>query len=107
MSDSEFVAYVGIPDIHDGVVLRASVEEREKKAEVIIKGDSGCEHAIVFEGVAEVKMNAPEGMVLYALSEMRTTPPLRRFEFVNSNDDDENDTRSLSVVAKDFRIHSK
>ena len=93
---------MGGPDFHDGVVLRVSVEG--KGAEVVVEGYSGREHVVLFEGVNEVEMNAPEGMVLYSLSEMRATPPFRRFVFTNS---DENHPGFLSVVAKDFYIRSK
>lgn len=102
MNDAGFIGYVGGPDFHDGVVLRVSVEG--KRAEVVVEGYSGREHVVLFEGVNEVEMNAPEGMVLYSLSEMRATPPLRRFVFTNS---DENHPGFLSVVAKDFYIRSK
>lgn len=99
--ESEFVAYVGIADIHDGTVMRVSVEG--KTAEVVIEGYSGREHAILFDGVERVEMNEPEGMLLYALTEMRAEPPLRKFEFANN---DEGDEKSLIVLALDFRIRS-
>jgi hypothetical protein len=94
--------YVGSPDFHDGVVLQVSIEGRT--AEVVVEGYSGREHVVLFEGVDEVEMNAPEGMLLYSLSEMRATPPWRRFVFTNSEKDHPS---FLSVVAKDFRIRSK
>ena len=101
MSETEFVAYVGIADIHDGTILRVSAEG--KTAEVVIEGYSGREHAILFDGVDQVEMNEPEGMLLYSLSEMRAEPPLRKFVFTNNDEDDQ---KSLSVVALDFRIRS-
>jgi hypothetical protein len=101
MSDTDFIAYVGIADIHDGSVLHVSAEG--STAEVVIEGYSGCQHTILFEGVEEVEMNEPEGMLLYSLSEMRAKPPLRRFEFTNNNEDDQ---KSLTVVALAFRIRS-
>jgi creatinine amidohydrolase/Fe(II)-dependent formamide hydrolase-like protein len=97
MSEDEFVAYVGIADIHDGTVIRVSVEG--KIAEVLIVGYSGSEHAIFFEGVDQLEMKEPEGMFLYSLSEMRAEPPLRKFVFVNS---EENNEKSLSIVALDL-----
>jgi|SRR6476660_9781316 len=102
MNDEGFIGYVGIADLHDAVVLRVSVQD--KKAEVAVRGYSGREHVIVFEGVDQVEQNAPEGMLLYSLSEMRTQPPLRKFVFVNSQ---ENHPAFLSVLAKDCRIRSK
>ena len=50
MSETDFVAYVGIADIHDGTVLRVSAEG--KTAEVVIEGYSGREHSILFDGVS-------------------------------------------------------
>src|SRR5260370_31594786 len=102
MDEVGFVGYVGSPDFHDGVVLRVAVEG--KTAEVVVEGLSGREHIVLFEGVDEVKMNAPEGMVLYSLSEMRATPPLRKFVFTNS---EEGHPGFLNVVAKDLRILSQ
>jgi len=100
MSD-EFVAYVGIADIHDGFVLRVSVEERA--ATVVIKGDSGQEYAIHFVGVEGVEMRDPVGMELYSLSEMRAKDPLRAFAFTNNNEDE---CKSLSIIATGFQIIS-
>jgi hypothetical protein len=102
VSDSKFIAYVGIPDIHDGTVLRVSVDCTT--AEVVLEGYSGCVHTVLFNGVDEVEMNEPEGMLLYSLSEMSATPPLRSFVFTNN---DEDDGKSLRILATDFRICCK
>ncbi|MGA9670590.1 MAG: hypothetical protein WBQ94_15370 [Terracidiphilus sp.] len=102
MSDAEFIAYVGIPDIHDGTILRVSFEGGA--AEVTLEGYSGREHVVLFDGVDGVEMNEPEGMLLYSLSEMRATSPLRRFVFTNN---DEDDKKSLSILALNLQIHSK
>jgi len=72
MKNADFVGYVGLPDFHDGVVLRVSLEG--KTAEVVVEGYSGREHVVLFEGVQAVEMNRPEGMLLYSLSEMRAAP---------------------------------
>lgn len=101
MSNTEFIAYVGIADIHDGTVVRVFSEG--KTAEVVIKGYSGRQHSILFNGVDSVEMNEPEGMLLYALAEMRSNSSVRRFVFANSNEDDQ---KSLAVMALDFRIRS-
>jgi|ERR1700722_18219447 hypothetical protein len=101
MSETEFIAYVGIADIHDSTVLRVSA--KGKTAEVVIEGYSGRKHAILFDGVDQLEMNEPEGMFLYSLSEMRPEPPLRKFVFMHGDEDDQ---KSLSVVALDFRIRS-
>ena len=101
MSQAEFIDYVGIADIHDGTVVRVSVEG--KTVQVVIKGFSGREHTLLFDGVDEVEMNEPEDMLLYAISEVRAKSPLRRFVFLNSSEDD---PKSLSIVALDFQISS-
>jgi len=101
MTSPEFVAYVGIPDLHDGIVLRVAAEG--KTAEVVVDGFSGHQHVVRFEGVEAVEMNKPEGMLLYSISEMRTAPPLRKFVFTNN---DEDHPGSLSILATDFSIRS-
>jgi len=97
----DFIGYVGIPDLHDGVVSRVSVSGNT--AEVVVEGFSGREHVILFQGVESVEMNAPEGMLLYSLSEMRASPPFRRFVFTNNEEDHPG---CLSVLALDFSIRS-
>ena len=101
MTDPDFVEYVGIPDLHDGIVLRVSFGG--KTAEVVVEGYSGREHVIRFQGVDAVEMNAPEGMLLYSLSEMRSSPPLRRFIFANKEEDHPG---FLTILATDFSIYS-
>ena len=90
-----------LPTIHDGFVLRVSVEERA--ATVVIKGDSGQEYAIHFVGVEGVEMRDPVGMELYSLSEMRAKDPLRAFAFTNNSEDE---CKSLSIIATGFQIIS-
>ena len=101
MTDPDFVEYVGIPDLHDGIVLRVSFGG--KTAEVVVEGYSGREHVIRFQGVDAVEMNAPEGMLLYSLSEMRSSPPLRRFIFANKEEDHPG---FLTILATEFSIYS-
>ena len=73
-------------------------------AEVVVKGYSGREHVVMFDGVDEIEMREPEGMLLYSLSEMRAKPPLRRFVFANNNEEDY--PGCLSLVAEGFSIRS-
>jgi len=84
MKSPDFVGHVGLPDFHDGVVLRVSLEG--KTAEVVVQGYSGRGHVVLFEGVQAVEMYQPEGMLLYSLSEMRASPPLRKFVFANNEE---------------------
>ena len=99
MSSSEFVAYVGVADFHDGEVLR--VVTAYASATVWVRGCSGREYEIRFEGVQAVEMFEPEGMDLYAISEMRAQMPLRDFVFANNSEDDQ---KSLGILATGFRI---
>jgi hypothetical protein len=102
MNDTGFIGYVGSPAVHDGILLRVCVEG--DSVEVVIQGYGGQEHVVLFEGVDSVEMKAPEGMVLYSISEMRATPPLRKFVFIKSEEDHPG---CLSVWAKDFCILPK
>jgi hypothetical protein len=95
MSQDEFVAYLGVPDIHDGVVKRVSVSD--VSVEVVIEGFSGRELVVLFDGLAEIEMDEPEGMLLYALSEMRAASPFRKFVFANNKEDDQ---KALIIVAR-------
>ncbi len=50
-----------------------------------------------------MEMNQPEGMLLYSLSEMRASPPLRKFEFTNNEEDHPG---YLSILATAFSVRS-
>src|SRR4051794_31587361 len=97
MSDPSFVAYVGERDFHDGAIL--SVEQQDTVVHVRVRGASGKVYVVAFCGVSALRANSPEGMTLYAVSEMRGDPPLRRFSFANWDDNSE---ASLELDALDF-----
>lgn len=99
MSSSEFVAYVGAADFHDGEILRVS--STHEHTNVRVRGYSGLEYEIQFDGVQTLETFEPEGMELYALVEMGTQSPLRRFDFANNNEDDH---KFLSIVGTEFRV---
>jgi len=99
MADTEFVAYVGMADFHDGEILRVS--STRESTSVWVRGYCGLEYEIQFEGVQNVESSEPEGMELYALAEWRAQPPYRRFVFANN---DEESHGSLSIVGTDFRV---
>jgi hypothetical protein len=101
MNSQDFIGYVGHPDFHDGVVLRVSVQGQI--VEVVVDGFSGRQHVVRFEGVEAVEMNQPEGMVLYALSEMRASSAVRKFVFSNN---DEDHPGYLSILATNFTVRS-
>src|SRR5262249_33652778 len=87
MAESSFVGYVGDADFHDGSVL--SVEHEDRTVCVRVRGASGRVFVVEFGGGGALRSNHPEGMMLYALSELSGEPPLRRFAFVNWDDDGE------------------
>lgn len=102
MPENQFVGYVGDPDIHDGTILQ--VKKGEDMVRVILRG--GRERkilAIDFQGVASVRSNRPEGMMLYSLSEMKAPAPLRRFVFTNWDDEDD---AFLEITASNFSVGS-
>jgi len=99
MEESELVGYVGPPQLHDGRILRFS--HWGSVASVLVEGDDGRQFTLEFEGVEQVEADRPEGMVLYALSEMTTRSPLRRFVFANWDDED---LRRLELTARGFRV---
>jgi hypothetical protein len=91
----EFVGYVGDPRIHDGIIQ--SIQVDNQKLDVVVKAYDGPSILVEFYGVESIRQNLAEDMILYALSEMKTTPPLRHFVFVNSDDDSE---AFLEVLAR-------
>jgi hypothetical protein len=99
MSNSSFVSYVGDPDFHDGTIV--DVESQDGAVRVRVRGGSGKIFVVVFSGVAAVRANWPEGMMLYAMTELRGEPPLRRFAFANWEDESKS---CLEVDAASFAV---
>jgi hypothetical protein len=97
--NSEFIKYVGDTDIHDGKVATASHENGDFV--VHVTATTGRTIRIRFIDCHGVVANRAVGMILYALAEMKTEPPWRRFVFANWDDDDD---AALEIVAKDIRI---
>src|SRR5579864_3039036 len=101
--NGKFIAYVGDPDFHDGTVERV-VHESDCLL-VTVRGYSGAHFLVKFHAVESVSSTEPEGMTIYALSEILTDPPLRRFVFANSCEPDEEGGRSaLEITSKDFSV---
>ena len=84
MAGSAFVGYVGDADFHDGSIL--DVEQHGGTVRVRVRGASGLVFVVDFTEVRAVRANRPEGMALYALTELSSEPPLRRFAFANWDD---------------------
>ena len=102
MAELSFVGYVGDPDFHDGSVL--AVEERGGTVRVRVRGASGKFFVVEFGGVQAVRAVHPEGMILYALSELSGEPPLRRFSFANWEYDSD---AYLTVDAETITVHGE
>lgn len=100
MSNDFFVAYVGEADFHDGAIV--SVEQQDKVVRVRVRGASGRLYVVTFKGTSAVRANSPEGMMLYALSEWKGDPPVRRFRFANWDDNGEG---LLEIDAEDLSIN--
>jgi hypothetical protein len=99
MSNEEFIGYLGDPDFHDGHVVTVSHEGDTTC--VRLRGASGREFVVEFCGVRAMRSKQPEGMMIYALSEMRAPSPLRLFVFANWDEEDES---FLEIEAENFRV---
>ena len=97
--ESEFIAYVGSPDIHDGTI--SNFEYQGDKASVTIKTYDKKTLLVEFDGVKSIKENKPVGMMLYSLSEMKH-PDYRRFIFTNW---EEEDGAYLEIIAENFKVY--
>jgi len=99
---STFVGYVGEPDFHDGSVLE--LERSDDSVRVRVRGNSGKTYFVTFRNVKQLRENRPEGMLLYALSELTGQPPIRRFVFANWDDDSES---VIEVDAETIEIRAE
>ena len=93
--ENAFVAYHYSDDVHDAVVRR--VHQENERLQVDIETTEGQSVTFSFTGVQSVDVHQAEGMLLYSLSEMESSPPYRRFVFTNSDDDD---SARLEIVAQ-------
>jgi hypothetical protein len=95
----ELLGYVGGPELHDAVVVR--VDDLGEEVRVIIKGENGETFLVSFSGVKNTSSHEPEGMTLYGMAELKGEPGLRRFVFVNW---DEDDPANLEVSATGYSM---
>ena len=102
MRDPSFVGYVKDADYHDATIL--SVEQTGDVVRVRVCGYDEKIFVSEFSGVQAVRATRPEGMMLYALSEMSSAPPLRRFVFTNWHDDDD---AALEIDAETLRVYDE
>lgn len=87
MSGTTFIAYVGDRDFHDAYIR--SVSHAVDRVEVTLEAHNKRTIQVRFSGVRKVVAVHPEGMMIYALSEMRAEPPYRYFVFANWDEDDQ------------------
>jgi hypothetical protein len=99
MSESDFIRYVGNEDIHDGTIKR--VTHVNDTVQVVVRGKSTGAWEVVFHQVQSIDQHRAEGMLLYAIAEMRANDPFRRYSFASWDEDD--DAR-LDVVARSWNI---
>ncbi len=85
MPESEFLGYVGPAGLHDSEIV--SVQRDSACLVVECLAEDGAQISLRFSGVEYCQPTSPIGMVLYSLTERRCSSPLRRFVFVNSEDD--------------------
>ena len=98
--------YVGPPNLHDATIER--VEHERSALRVRIRADDGQVISAEFRGVTQVLATAAEGMMLYAVAEMRSDGPQRRFVFANWYDPgEEGIERQLEVMAEDVHFRSE
>jgi hypothetical protein len=101
-SDREFVQYVGNADFHDGTII--DIRHDAEAIRVRVRGASKKVYIAEFPVGKIIRINRPEGMLLYSLSELRTDPPLRRFAFANW---DEEDDAALEIEAETLIVHNE
>jgi hypothetical protein len=93
--EERFIGNVGDPGMHDGSIT--AVRTLGQLVEVDVAGADGQLFQIRFGGVEAVAANDPVGMIVYALAELHSEPPLRMYSFTNW---DESDSASLTITCR-------
>jgi hypothetical protein len=96
---NEFLGYVGPAELHDGTVL--AVECCGAEATVRVRGADAREYRLLFSGVRAIRAHRAEGMMLYAVAELRSDGSARRFVFPNW---DESDDARLEIEAREMHV---
>lgn len=94
---SELLKYIGPQYFHDASIVR--IDRSEQDLDVILKVEGNCNFRIRFFNVQQVQSNRPEGMVLYAVAELRASKPGRCFSFINWH---EKDDAGLEITATNY-----
>lgn len=95
----KLLGYVGGPELHDAVVVR--VDDCGENVRVVLETENGDKFVVSFSGVKSTSSFSAEGMTLYGLAEVKGGAGLRRFIFVNW---DEEDKANLEVMATGYSI---
>lgn len=99
MENSDFIGYIGNYKIHDSKIEK--VINNGNEIEVLLKSQEEETINVRFSGVHQVIGKTAEGMILYAICEMKENGPYRKFVFVNTDEEDE---VSLEVFAHEYYI---
>lgn len=87
MADRAFIAYIGDRDFHDAYVR--SFAHIGDQVQVTLETQNERRIQVHFSGVRKVVAVQPDGMMIYALSEMQGEAPYRYFIFLNWEEDDQ------------------
>lgn len=91
---SEFIGYVGSPELHDAVIERVDFQPERLVVGLRVRDRPGEAIRIEFARQSAVEQERPVGMVLYALAELASGNGRRRFSFVNWDEEDDRSPRS-------------
>ncbi len=96
--ENEFISYVGPPDLHDGILT--GIDSAEDTVTVWVRSYEGRRYGLTFHGVIHQEAIEPVGMMLYALCELRASPPYHRYVFANWDDEEPG---RLRITAEGFQ----
>lgn len=99
MENSDFIGYVGNYKVHDSRVEK--IINSGNDVTVLLRSQEGEIISVRFSSVQEIIEERPIGMILYAICEIKDIAPCRKFEFANTDEEDE---ASLIVVAHEYHI---
>jgi len=99
MYNENLIGYIGDYRIHDSKIH--AIETDNDNIHVSLVSDDKETIKVTFIEVKSIKSNNALGMILYAISEIKEQQPLRKFIFINW---DEEDASSLEIVAQDCII---
>ena len=100
MVDKNFIGYVGSAIVHDAKIT--NIVESDSWVTVSLESEEGETFIIQFIDVVEMESSNPMGMMLYAISEVKTEKNGRKFAFVNWDDEDDS---FLEIISKGIKIN--